>query len=104
MSCFLKHSQDTTINVVRFNEIDNVIFYEILVKCGPSVFWTVISFNWISRCSYFKLFVLFPKVSRRYKEFEKLNDALVNECSLDKTWLPGKKVIGNKSTSFVKKR
>lgn len=27
-------------NIVRFNEIDNVTYYEILVKCG-NVFWTV---------------------------------------------------------------
>lgn len=57
-----------------------------------------ILWNYI-RYSFYKF-----KVSRRYKEFEKLHEALVHECSLDKTLLPGKKVIGNRSTGFVKKR
>lgn len=49
-------------------------------------------------------FLLSYQVQRRYKEFQKLNDTLVAEFALDKTLLPGKKVIGNKSKSFIKKR
>ncbi|XP_055595748.1 nischarin-like [Uranotaenia lowii] len=82
MSNYQLHANETSITVPRVVTLENVNYYEIVVKCGH-VMWTI---------------------SRRYRDFDDLHNKLVQERSVAKDKLPPKKVIGNKSPSFLKKR
>lgn len=82
MSNYELHSNETSISIPRIITVDGVNYYEVLVKCGL-VMWTV---------------------NRRYRDFDDLHNKLVQERSVAKDKLPPKKVIGNKSPTFLKKR
>nr|XP_019552417.2 nischarin [Aedes albopictus]XP_029724561.1 nischarin [Aedes albopictus] len=82
MSNYQLHSNETSISIPRIITVDSVNYYEVLVKCGH-VMWTV---------------------NRRYRDFDDLHAKLVQERSVAKDKLPPKKVIGNKSPTFLKKR
>ncbi|XP_041784192.1 nischarin-like isoform X2 [Anopheles merus] len=82
MSNYQLHANETTISIPRIITVDSVNYYEILVKCGQ-VMWTV---------------------NHRYRDFAELHDQLVSERGVSKDKLPPKKVLGNKSPTFLKKR
>ena len=82
MANFHSYSTDTTLRIPRVITVDSVNYYEILIKSGP-VKWSV---------------------NRRYRDFDELHEKLMQERSVPKEWLPPKKVIGNKSPAFIKKR
>ncbi|XP_053377784.1 nischarin-like isoform X2 [Mercenaria mercenaria] len=44
------------------------------------------------------------KVKHRYSDFHDLHEKLCSSCKLDKNLLPPKKLFGNQSESFIKKR
>lgn len=82
MSCYFKYNQETEISIPKFNETNSIVFYNIHVKIHD-VEWTI---------------------DRRYKDFDQLNDKLVEENSISKKLIPPKKVIGNKNPEFLEKR
>uniref|UniRef100_A0AAG5DIF2 PX domain-containing protein n=1 Tax=Anopheles atroparvus TaxID=41427 RepID=A0AAG5DIF2_ANOAO len=82
MSNYQLHSNETSLSIPRIITVDSVNYYEILVKCGQ-VMWTV---------------------NHRYRDFADLHDRLVADRGVSKDKLPPKKVIGNKSPTFLKKR
>uniref|UniRef100_A0A182MPK8 PX domain-containing protein n=1 Tax=Anopheles culicifacies TaxID=139723 RepID=A0A182MPK8_9DIPT len=82
MSNYQLHANETTISIPRIITVDSVNYYEILVKCGQ-VMWTV---------------------NHRFRDFAELHDRLVSERGVSKDKLPPKKVLGNKSPTFLKKR
>ncbi|KAL3852935.1 hypothetical protein ACJMK2_016540 [Sinanodonta woodiana] len=43
-------------------------------------------------------------VRHRYSDFHELHEKLMSICKLDKNLLPGKKLFGNQTESFIKKR
>lgn len=82
MSCYFKYNQETEISIPKFNESSGIVFYNIHVKIHD-VEWTL---------------------ERRYKDFDQLNDKLVEENSISKKLIPPKKLVGNKNPEFVEKR
>ncbi|XP_058462058.1 nischarin [Malaya genurostris] len=82
MANYHLHSSDTSISIPRIITVESVNYYEILIKCGH-IMWTV---------------------KRRYRDFDDLHNKLVQERSVSKDKLPPKKIIGNKSPSFLKLR
>lgn len=82
MSNYELHASETSISIPRVITVDGVNYYEVMVKCGL-VMWTV---------------------NRRYRDFDDLHSKLVQERSVAKDKLPPKKVIGNRSPTFLKKR
>ncbi|XP_055923390.1 nischarin [Eupeodes corollae] len=82
MSCYYKYNQEAEIYIPKFNETSSIVFYKIHVKIHD-VEWTL---------------------ERRYKDFDQLNDKLVEENSISKKLIPPKKLIGNKNPEFVEKR
>ncbi|XP_055531575.1 nischarin [Wyeomyia smithii] len=82
MSNYQLNANETSISIPRIIAVDGVSYYEVMIKCGH-VMWTV---------------------NRRYRDFDDLHCKLVQERSVAKDKLPPKKVIGNKSPSFLKLR
>lgn len=82
MACLLLNQGDFGIKIPSSDNQDGVTFYNIEVHVG-GVQWSV---------------------KHRYSEFAELHDVLVTEHCVEKEILPPKKLIGNKSDSFVEKR
>lgn len=83
MSCYLQHSRECNITISRAEtDADRITYYEIKVNVGD--------ISWIVR--------------KRYKEFLELHRLLVNEHTVTKDILPGKKIIGNKEPNFIERR
>ncbi|XP_075235258.1 nischarin [Lycorma delicatula] len=82
MACFLLHVSDTSVSIPQTKIINNVTYYDILVKVGP-ISWTVL---------------------QRYNGFLELHETLVSDHSVPKDMLPPKKLIGNKDPAFVEAR
>ncbi|KAK6177119.1 hypothetical protein SNE40_015286 [Patella caerulea] len=78
----LTSSHERTIKIPRTVSKDNFTLYVIEVNIG-SYTWTV---------------------EHRYSDFHELHDKLVSSYRLDKSLLPPKKVFGNQSDAFIKKR
>ncbi|XP_050442567.1 nischarin [Adelges cooleyi] len=83
MSCYVTHSRECNV-VISGSETDTnrVTYYNIKVNVGE-VAWTV---------------------RKRYKEFADLHAKLVNDHTVTKDILPGKKIIGNKEPDFIERR
>lgn len=83
MSCFVEHCRECNI-VISNAETDTnkVTYYNIKVDVGD-ITWSV---------------------RKRYKEFLELHKKLVNEHTVTKDILPGKKIIGNKEPDFIEIR
>lgn len=72
MACYHKNPQDTVISITGYSKsADNVVFYEILVRCADNITWSV---------------------KHRYNEFHELHEKLVTDYNVAKDWLPPKKV------------
>lgn len=83
MSCYLQHSRECSIGISKaVTDVDRVTYYYIDVNVGD-VTWSV---------------------RKRYREFLELHRKLVNEHTVTKDILPGKKIIGNKEPDFVERR
>ncbi|XP_025193879.1 nischarin [Melanaphis sacchari] len=83
MSCYVQYCQECSIAISNAEtNTDGVTYYLIKVNVGD-VTWTV---------------------QKRYKEFLELHKKLVNEHTVTKDILPGKKIIGNKEPNFIEKR
>lgn len=82
MSNYYKNPLETTIAIPKVDLIDGTAFYNIQVTCFHNCEWTV---------------------SRRYRDFDELNEKLVN-YSISKDLLPKKKVIGNTNAKFIEQR
>ena len=82
MACLLMNQEDVHLTVPTYQTQDGVTFYILEVRIA-NVKWTV---------------------KHRYNEFVELHDVLVSEHCVDKDILPPKKLIGNKTESFVEKR
>ncbi|XP_065370213.1 nischarin [Calliphora vicina] len=83
MSCYFRQNSDCEITVPKFNEsATGIIYYDIRVR--------VAQVDWL--------------VERRYKDFDQLNEKLVEEISISKKLLPPKKIVGNKNPAFLEQR
>lgn len=83
MSCYVQYCRECNIAICKAEtDIDGVTYYHIKVNVGD-VTWSV---------------------QRRYKEFLELHKKLVNEHTVTKDILPGKKIIGNKEPNFIERR
>lgn len=83
MSCYVQYCRECSIAISNAETDNNgVTYYLIKVNVGD-VTWTV---------------------QKRYKEFLELHKKLVNEHTVTKDILPGKKIIGNKEPNFIEKR
>ncbi|XP_012255769.2 nischarin [Athalia rosae] len=82
MACVLLNQDYVQIKIPSSETVENVTYYEIEV--------TISSIQWI--------------VKHRYNEFAELHDILVSEHCVEKDILPPKKLIGNKSETFIEKR
>uniref|UniRef100_A0A2S2NZJ6 Nischarin n=1 Tax=Schizaphis graminum TaxID=13262 RepID=A0A2S2NZJ6_SCHGA len=83
MSCYVQYCRECGISISNAEtDTDGVTYYLIKVNVGD-VTWTV---------------------QKRYKEFLELHKKLVNEHTVTKDILPGKKIIGNKEPNFIEKR
>jgi len=83
MSCYLQHCRECNIAIPKAAmDADRVTYYYITVNVG-GVTWSV---------------------RKRYKEFLELHKKLVNEHTITKDILPGKKIIGNKEPDFIDRR
>ncbi|XP_060842251.1 nischarin [Rhopalosiphum padi] len=83
MSCYVQYCRECSIAISNAEtDTDGVTYYLIKVNVGD-VTWTV---------------------QKRYKEFLELHKKLVNEHTVTKDILPGKKIIGNKEPNFIEKR
>jgi len=83
MSCYIQYCRECSIAISNAEtDTDGVTYYLIKVNVGD-VTWTV---------------------QKRYKEFLELHKKLVNEHTVTKDILPGKKIIGNKEPNFIEKR
>ncbi|XP_026812478.1 nischarin [Rhopalosiphum maidis] len=83
MSCYVQYCRECSIAISNAEtDTDGVTYYFIKVNVGD-VTWTV---------------------QKRYKEFLELHKKLVNEHTVTKDILPGKKIIGNKEPNFIEKR
>ncbi|CAH1714815.1 hypothetical protein AGLY_003691 [Aphis glycines] len=83
MSCYVQYCRECGIAISNAETDNNgVTYYLIKVNVGD-VTWTV---------------------QKRYKEFLELHKKLVNEHTVTKDILPGKKIIGNKEPNFIEKR
>lgn len=83
MSCYVQYCHECGIAISNAETDNNgVTYYLVKVNVGD-VTWTV---------------------QKRYKEFLELHKKLVNEHTVTKDILPGKKIIGNKEPNFIEKR
>lgn len=71
MSCYYRHNSETEVSIPKYNEsATGVTYYDIKVR--------VSDIEWM--------------VERRYKDFDQLNEKLIEEISISKKLLPPKKV------------
>jgi len=83
MSCYVQHCNECNIAICKAEtNTDGITYYHITVNIGD-VTWSV---------------------QKRYKEFLELHKKLVNEHTVTKDILPGKKIIGNKDPNFIERR
>ncbi|XP_061399927.1 nischarin [Musca vetustissima] len=84
MSCYFRQNSNCEITVPKFRTIESqsVVYYDIKIKVGQ--------IEWL--------------VTRRYKDFDNLNEKLVEEISISKKLLPPKKIVGNKNPAFLEQR
>ncbi|KAL5241514.1 hypothetical protein ACI65C_008924 [Semiaphis heraclei] len=83
MSCYVQHCNECNIAICKAEtNTDGITYYHITVNIGD-VTWSV---------------------QKRYKEFLELHKKLVNEHTVTKDILPGKKIIGNKDPNFIEIR
>ncbi|KAL9915136.1 nischarin isoform 1-T1 [Glossina fuscipes fuscipes] len=82
MSCYFRQNSDTEIAIPRYFESSGVTYYTVRVR--------VVQVEWL--------------VERRYKDFDELNEKLVEEIAISKKLLPPKKIVGNKNPSFLEER
>ncbi|XP_067683735.1 nischarin-like isoform X2 [Haliotis asinina] len=75
-------SASRTVRILSSESVENYTVYLIEVTVGP--------YSWT--------------VKHRYSDFHELHDKLVSTCKLDKNLLPPKKLFGNQSETFIKKR
>ncbi|XP_046581092.1 uncharacterized protein LOC124288585 [Haliotis rubra] len=75
-------SASRTVRILSSESLENYTVYLIEVTVGP--------YSWT--------------VKHRYSDFHELHDKLVSTCKLDKNLLPPKKLFGNQSETFIKKR
>ena len=81
MSCFHQNPEKTIITIENYENVDNIEYFKVSVKCWQEKEWTV---------------------SRRYRDFRELHEKLQKETAIVSIDLPGKKVI--KSKEFLEKR
>ncbi|XP_060878291.1 nischarin-like [Metopolophium dirhodum] len=83
MSCYVQYCHECNIAICKAKtDTDGVTYYHIKVNVGD-VTWSV---------------------QKRYNEFLELHKKLVNEHTVTKDILPGKKIIGNKEPNFIERR
>lgn len=83
MSCYVQYCRECNIAICKAEtDSEGVTYYHIKVNVGD-VTWSV---------------------QKRYKEFLELHKKLVNEHTVTKDILPGKKIIGNKEPNFIERR
>lgn len=83
MSCYVQHCRECNIVISKAEtDSDQVTYYIIKVNVGD-ITWSV---------------------RKRYKEFLELHKKLVNEHTVTKDILPGKKILGNKNPNFIERR
>ncbi|TMW54146.1 hypothetical protein DOY81_000822 [Sarcophaga bullata] len=83
MSCYFRQNSDCEITIPKYTESGTgIIYYDIKVR--------VAKVEWL--------------VERRYKDFDQLNEKLVEEISISKKLLPPKKIVGNKNPAFLEQR
>lgn len=83
MSCYVHDGRECNVVIsIAETDTDRVTYYKIEVNVGD-IIWSV---------------------RKRYKEFFELHTKLVNEHTVTKDILPGKKIIGNKDPSFIERR
>lgn len=71
MSCYFRQDCEITVPEFRTSDTQSVTYYDIKIKVGQT--------EWF--------------VSRRYKDFDNLNEKLIEEISISKKLLPPKKVF-----------
>ncbi|XP_001945341.1 nischarin [Acyrthosiphon pisum] len=83
MSCYIQYCHECNIAICKAEtDTDGVTYYHIKVNVG-GVTWSV---------------------QKRYNQFLELHKKLVNEHTVTKDILPGKKIIGNKDPNFIERR
>uniref|UniRef100_A0A1I8MN52 PX domain-containing protein n=2 Tax=Musca domestica TaxID=7370 RepID=A0A1I8MN52_MUSDO len=82
MSCYFRQDCEITVPEFRTSDTQSVTYYDIKIKVGQT--------EWF--------------VSRRYKDFDNLNEKLIEEISISKKLLPPKKIVGNKNPTFLEQR
>ncbi|XP_043268514.1 nischarin [Venturia canescens] len=82
MACLLSNPENIEITIPSVETLDGVTYYNIEVRIAE-VKW---------------------KLKHRYNEFAELHEYLVTEHCVEKDILPPKKLIGNKSETFIEKR
>lgn len=82
MACFWFNQNDTKIEIPNTEEMNNIIYYKIVVTVGE-IKWHVL---------------------HRYSEFFDLHNQLVTDHGVSKDILPSKKVIRNKCPIFIESR
>lgn len=82
MACLLSNPENIDIKIPNVETTDGVTYYNIEVR--------IADINW--------------KLKHRYNEFAELHEYLVSEHCVEKDILPPKKLIGNKSETFIEKR
>lgn len=82
MACFWLNQNDCKVEISSTDEINGITYYEIQVTIGD--------IQW--------------KVKHRYSEFFELHNQLIQEHGISKDLLPSKKVIRNKSPTFIESR
>lgn len=82
MACFWSNQNDCRIEIPSTEEINGITYYKIQISIGD--------IQW--------------KVDHRYSEFFEIHNQLIQEHGISKDLLPSKKVIRNKSPSFIEMR
>lgn len=82
MACYWLNQSETTINIPEVEELCAITYYKIEIN--------IVGVRWI--------------VAHRYNDFYELHNALVADHGVAKEILPPKKVIRNKSPSFIEER
>ncbi|XP_075169774.1 nischarin [Haematobia irritans] len=82
MSCYSRNVTNCEITIPKWFELSSITYYDINVRVG--------------RVEWF--------VGRRYKDFNNLNEKLIEDTGISKKLLPPKKIVGNKNPKFVEER
>lgn len=82
MACFWLNQNDCKAEISSTDEVNGITYYKIQVTIGD--------IQW--------------KVKHRYSEFFELHNQLIQEHGISKDLLPSKKVIRNKSPTFIESR